>query len=239
MRLQRFLALSGVASRRASESLITSGRVKVNGAAAAQLGTKIDPEHDVIEVDGRRLKIEQKLYVLLNKPAGCLSTAMDDRGRPTVSDLVADLPERVYPVGRLDMDTEGIILMTNDGELCYRLAHPRYGVEKVYHATVRGGPNAEAIEALRQGVDIRGIITSPARIRMIKSGDGQSILEIIIHEGRKRQVKRMCKAVGHPVLSLRRVEYGGIPLGDLKTGRYRFLTDAEAEALRRKTGLKE
>lgn len=237
MRLQRFLALSGVASRRASESLITSGRVSVNGHRVTQLGTTVDPERDTVEVDGTRATIERKLYVLLHKPAGCLSAAFDPRGRPTVSDLVADLPERVYPVGRLDLDTEGALIMTNDGELCYRLAHPRYGVEKVYHATVQGRPDKDAVEALRRGVDIRGVITSPARVRLLKTGPEKSTLEIIIHEGRKRQIKRMCKAVGHVVLSLKRVEYGGIPLGELQPGRYRHLTDAEVNDLREKTGL--
>lgn len=237
MRLQRFLALAGVASRRTSETLISSGRIKVNGTIVTQLGSVIDPERDVVEVDDRRVEIEPKLYVLLNKPAGYLTTISDERGRPTVADLVGDLPARVYPVGRLDLDTEGVLLMTNDGDLAFRLAHPRFGVEKKYHAVVAGKPGPADIQALRAGVDIGGIVTSPARVRIVKPGSRESTLEIVIHEGRKRQIKRMCKAVGHPVVRLRRVEYGGIGLGALKPGRYRLLTKKEIEHLREKVGL--
>ncbi len=237
MRLQRFLALSGVASRRASESIITSGRVRVNGIVVTQMGTQVDPDRDAIEVDGKRVLFEQKIYILLNKPSGYLTAATDERGRRTVLDLVADLPARVYSVGRLDMDTEGALLMTNDGELCYRLAHPRFGVEKVYHATVAGKPDKASIEQLRAGVDIGGVVTSPARVRLLKSEGRNSVLEITVHEGRKRQIKRMCKAIGHPVLALSRVEYGGITLGDLRPGRYRNLTDEEVQNLREQTGL--
>jgi 23S rRNA pseudouridine2605 synthase len=238
MRLQRFLALAGVASRRASETLIPSGRIKVNGKIVTQLGSVIDPERDVVEVDDRRVEIEPKLYVLLNKPAGYLTTASDERGRPTVSDLVADLPVRVYAVGRLDLDTEGVLLMTNDGDLAYRLAHPRFGVEKKYHAVVSGKPGPADIEALRAGVDIGGAVTSPARVRIVKPGSRESTLEIVIHEGRKRQIKRMCKAVGHPVVRLRRIEYGGIGPGNLKPGRYRMLTKKEVEHLQEEVGLR-
>jgi len=170
MRLQRFLALAGIASRRASETLISSGRIKVNGKIVTQPGSVIDPEQDIIEVDDRRVNVEPKLYVLLNKPAGYLTTVSDERGRPTVADLVADLPARVYPVGRLDLDTEGVLLMTNDGDLAFRLAHPRFGVDKKYHAVVAGKPGPADIEALRGGVDIGSIVTSAARVRMVKPG---------------------------------------------------------------------
>jgi len=238
MRLQRFLALAGIASRRASETLISSGRIKVNGKLVTRPGAVIDPEQDIIEVDDRRVTIEPKLYVLLNKPAGYLTTVSDERGRPTVADLVADLPARVYPVGRLDLDTEGVLLMTNDGDLAFRLAHPRFGVDKKYHAVVAGKPGPADIEALRGGVDIGGIVTSAARVRMVKPGSRESTLEIVIHEGRKRQIKRMCKAVGHPVIRLQRVEYGGIGPGSLKPGRYRMLTKKEVEHLQEKVGLR-
>ncbi|RJP20539.1 MAG: rRNA pseudouridine synthase [Candidatus Abyssobacteria bacterium SURF_5] len=237
MRLQRFLALSGVASRRASEALITSGRVSVNGRIVTRLGTNVDPQRDTVEVDGKSVQEERKLYVLLNKPAGYLTAVADARGRSTVSDLVAGLPARLYPVGRLDMDTEGVLLLTNDGDFSFRLAHPRFGVEKVYHATVAGKPGAADIEALKRGVDIGGVVTSPAKVRMFKAGSRHSTIEITIHEGRKRQVKRMCKAIGHPVIRLRRIEYGGIRLGNLKPGQHRLLTHAEIESLRRKTEL--
>jgi pseudouridine synthase len=232
MRLQRFLALAGVASRRRCEGLITSGRVKVNGEVARELGTKVDPDRDVIELDGKRVVIEKKVYVLLNKPRGYLSTVADERGRPTVSDLVKDLPFRVFPVGRLDMDTQGVILLTNDGALCHGLTHPRFGVEKVYRAEVAGKPSRQALQQLAEGVDIGGVTTSPARVKLIQAGDDRSVVEITVHEGRKRQIKRMCKAVGHPVLQLDRIEVGGLRAGSLKPGEYRLLSEAEVETLK-------
>jgi len=235
MRLQHFLALAGLASRRRSEKLIAAGRISVNGQVVSAMGTKVDPGRDVVKVDGERVDIEDKVYVLLNKPAGCLSAVGDVRGRPTVCELVADLPVRVYPVGRLDMDTEGVLLMMNDGPLCYRLTHPRFGVEKVYRVEVQGRPSQEALESLREGVDIRGGITSPAKVKLISSRGGSSVIEISIHEGRKRQVKRMCKAVGHAVVSLKRIDFGGIRLGNLRPGEYRLLSDSEVAKLKRKT----
>ena len=235
MRLQHFLALTGLASRRRSEKLITAGRIFVNGQVVSKLGTRVDPERDVVEVDGERVEIEEKVYVLLNKPAGCLSSVKDSRGRPTVNELVADVPAHVYPVGRLDMDTEGVLLMMNDGVLCYRLTHPRFGVEKVYHAEVLGKPSGKALEEMRRGVDIDGARTSPARVRLTGSRGDSSTLEIGIHEGRKRQVKRMCKAVGHAVVGLKRVEFGGIRLGNLKSGEYRLLSRSEVAKLKKMT----
>ncbi len=238
MRLQRFLALAGVASRRRSESLIVAGRVTVNGNVVQALGTSVDPERDTVEVDDKRIDMEKKVYVVLNKPRGYLSSVEDSRGRPTVSELVSDLSVRLYPVGRLDMDTEGVLLMTNDGELCHRLTHPRFGVEKTYHAEVVGKPSQKALGKLREGVDLRGVTSSPARVRIVRSKQSRSVLEIVIHEGRKRQVKRMCKAVGHPVVSLRRVEFGGIRSGKLKPGEYRLLSEPEVASLKEKTILK-
>lgn len=237
MRLQRFLALAGVASRRRSESLIAAGRVTVNGNVVQKLGTSVDPERDIVEVDDKRIEVEKKVYVVLNKPRGYLSSIADSRGRPTVSELVSDLSVRLYPVGRLDMDTEGVLLMTNDGELCHRLTHPRFGVEKTYRAEVVGKPSQKALEKLRKGVDLGGITSSPARVRLIRPVQVRSILEIVIHEGRKRQVKRMCKAVGHPVVSLRRVEFGGIRSGKLRPGQYRLLSDSEVAGLKKKSSL--
>ena len=232
MRLQHFLALAGVASRRQCEHIMTAGRVRLNGRVARELGTKVNPEEDIIEVDGKRVEIQKKMYVLLNKPKGYLTAAADSRGRHTVGELVADLPVRVYPVGRLDMDTDGVLLMTNDGELSYRLMHPRFGVEKVYHAEVAGNPSKEALEALRAGVDIGGLTTSPARVRLTKSIKKGALLEISVHEGRKRQIKRMCKAVGYPVVNLTRIEFGGLRAGNLKPSQYRLLSDSEVASLK-------
>lgn len=234
MRLQRFLALAGVASRRHSEELVAAGRVRVNGRIIRKLGTTVDPERDVVEVDGERIEAEEKLYILLNKPRGYLSSVTDPRGRPTVSELTVGLPARLYPVGRLDMDTEGVLLMTNDGELCHRLTHPRFGVEKTYRAEVVGKPSRDAIGRLRRGLKIGGEKTWPARVRLLSSRRGRSTLEITIHEGRKRQVKKMCEIVGHPVTRLERVEFGGIRLGGLKPGQYRALSDSEIASLKKK-----
>jgi pseudouridine synthase len=237
MRLQHFLALAGVASRRHSEDLIRAGRVRVNGQPVTALGVKIDPERDAVEVDGTAVEFEKKVYVLLNKPRGCLSSVTDSRGRPTVTDLVTAVSARLYPVGRLDADTEGLLLLTNDGELCHRLTHPRYGIEKTYRAEVVGVPSNEALDALRQGVEIEDGKTSPAKVKVIESDRKHTRLEIVIHEGKKRQVKRMCAAVGHKVVSLRRVAFGGIRLGTLKPGTYRFLTDSEVAWLQQKADL--
>lgn len=237
MRLQHFLALAGVASRRQCEKIMNAGRVRVNGQVVRELGIKVNPERDIIEVDGKRVEIQKKMYVLLHKPKGYLTAAADSRGRHTVGELVVDLPVRVYPVGRLDMDTDGVLLMTNDGELGYRLMHPRFGVEKVYHAEVAGNPSKEALETLRRGVDIGGVTTSPARVRLIKSIKKSALLEISVHEGRKRQIKRMCKAVGHPVVNLARIEFGGLRAGNLKPGQYRILSEPEVINLRKALSL--
>jgi pseudouridine synthase len=238
MRLQRFLAIAGVASRRRGEQLIAAGRVVVNGRVIQTPGSTVDPDRDIVEVDGERIETEKKVYLLLNKPGGYLSAVTDARGRPTVSELTADLPARLYPVGRLDMDTEGALLMTNDGELCHRLTHPKFGVEKTYHARVRGKPSNAALLKLRKGIDIGEGRTSPARVRLLDVKGSLSRLEIIIHEGRKRQIKRMCKAIGHPVVGLKRVEFAGVRLGRLKPGEYRPLSRAEVSKLKRTARIK-
>jgi pseudouridine synthase len=232
MRLQRFLAIAGVASRRRGEQLIADGRVAVNGKIVRKPGSTVEPERDIVEVDGERIETEEKVYVLLNKPGGYLSAVTDARGRPTVSELTAGLPARLYPVGRLDMDTEGALLMTNDGELCHRLTHPKFGVEKTYHATVRGKPSNAALLKLRKGIDIGEGKTSPARVRLLGAKGSLSRIEITVHEGRKRQIKRMCKTIGHPVARLRRIEFAGMRLGRLKPGEYRQLSRAEVAKLK-------
>jgi len=236
-RLQKVLAQAGVASRRRAEELITAGRVKVNGETVRVLGTKVNPS-DQIEVDGRLLERgTASRYYVLNKPAGVITTARDEYGRPTVLGLVKGIPGRVYPVGRLDYDTAGLLLLTDDGELTYRLTHPRFGVAKTYIAGVHGPVPEAALARLRQGIELEDGKTAPARVRKLSGGpDGLELLEITIHEGRNRQVRRMCEAVGHPVVTLERVKFG--PLGlDVPRGSYRPLSAQEILALRRAAGL--
>jgi 23S rRNA pseudouridine2605 synthase len=225
MRLNAWLARAGVASRRAADELIKAGRVTVNGEPG-ELNTFVAAS-DVVRLDGRVLAPQRLAYVLLHKPAGVVTTASDPHGRPTVVGLV-DLPERVVPVGRLDADTTGVILLTNDGGLAHRLAHPRYGVEKTYEVEVEGDPSGDSLRRLAEGVDLDDGRTAPARARRL----GPSRIELTIHEGRKHQVKRMCAAVGHPVRRLHRGRYAGLALEGLDPGRWRELTLAEVEALR-------
>jgi 23S rRNA pseudouridine2605 synthase len=227
-RLQKILAQAGLGSRRACEELIAAGRVRVNGEVAT-LGTRVDPEVDAIEVDGARIGVRQGLvHYLLNKPAGVVTTASDPQGRPTVVGLVPAEP-RVYPVGRLDADTEGLLLLTNDGDLAHRLTHPSFGVDKEYLADVEGRPSRGAVRRLREGVELEDGPTAPARVSLV----GDHTLRITIHEGRNRQVRRMCEAIGHPVRRLVRVRLG--PLSDrrLPPGRWRALTQDEVRALER------
>jgi 23S rRNA pseudouridine2605 synthase len=229
VRLNAYLARAGVASRRGADELIREGRVVVNGAPG-ELNTRVR-SGDVVEVDGSRVAAQALAYVLLHKPTGVVTTASDPHGRPTVVDLV-DHPARVVPVGRLDADTTGALLLTNDGPLAHRLAHPRYGVAKVYEAEVEGVPDADALEALRTGVELEDGLTAPAEARVLRTKNGSAVLELTLHEGRKHQVKRMCAAVGHPVVRLHRGRYAGLELGDLAPGAWRELTAAEVETLR-------
>jgi 23S rRNA pseudouridine2605 synthase len=230
VRLNAFLARAGVASRRAADELIKAGRVQVNGASG-QLNTFVQA-HDVVEVDGRRVQAQPLAYVLLHKPAGVVTTARDPQGRPTVVDLV-DHEARVVPVGRLDADTTGALLLTNDGELAHRLAHPRYEVDKVYEVDVTGDPGADALAGLENGVELDDGGTAPARTRRL----GPGRLELTIHEGRKHQVKRMLEAVGHPVLRLHRPCYAGLTLAGLEPGAWRPLTGDEVARLKELVGL--
>jgi len=238
VRLQKILAGAGVASRRAAERLITEGRVSVNGAVVRELGARADAAADRIEVDGRRVRVVTRFrYLLLNKPRGCVTTRFDPQGRPTVLDLLKGVHEYVYPVGRLDYDSEGLLILTNDGDLAARLMHPRYEVEREYHARVRGTPDARTMERLARGVVIEGDRTAPADVRLVATGQGrdedQALLAITVHEGRQRQVRRMCEAVGHPVVRLRRVRIGPISDPDLVTGSWRELKASEVARLRR------
>jgi 23S rRNA pseudouridine2605 synthase len=225
VRLNAYLARAGVASRRGADELIKAGRVTVNGEPG-QLNTFV-ASRDRVEVDGRPAELQPLAYVLLHKPAGVVTTARDPQGRPTVVDLV-DHGSRVVPVGRLDVDTTGALLLTNDGELAHRLAHPRYEVEKVYLADVEGDPLEEALEQLRHGIELDDGSTAPATVRRV----GPGRVELAIHEGRKHQVKRMLAAVGHPVIKLHRSRYAGLGLQGLGPGESRELTGAEVDRLR-------
>ena len=225
MRLNAYLARAGVASRRGADELIKAGRVRVNGETG-QLNTFVGAA-DVVELDGRPLARQRLAYVLLHKPAGVVTTARDPHGRPTVVGLVGH-PARVVPVGRLDADTTGALLLTNDGPLAHRLAHPRYGVEKVYDVEVDGDPSDETLRRLAEGVDLDDGRTAPAVARRL----GRGRIELRLHEGRKHQVKRMCEAVGHPVVGLHRSRYAGLTVAGLDPGRWRELTPAEVESLR-------
>jgi 23S rRNA pseudouridine2605 synthase len=233
VRLNAYLARAGVASRRRSDELIRAGRVSVNGRPAG-LATFVGKE-DVVELDGRPLAPEPLAYVILNKPVGVVTTARDPHGRPTVVGLVRH-PRRVVPVGRLDTDTTGALLLTNDGELAHRLAHPRYEVEKVYEAEVEGSPSEDVLRLLRRGVELEDGPTAPARARVLHRQGETTVLELAIHEGRKHQVKRMCAAVGHPVRRLHRSRYAGLDVEGLRRGDWRELTPAEVDALRRRAG---
>src|ERR671916_1108115 len=231
MRLGKFLAHAGVASRRAAEEIVWERRVTVDGEVVTDPAREVDDTRTV-EVDGRRVEAEPHEVHALNKPAGVVSTARDTHGRPTVVQLVRSR-RRLYPVGRLDADTTGLILLTNDGELAERLTHPRYGLEKVYRARVRPGRvPPRALQALREGVDLDEGRTAPARVRQVAPG----VLEIAIREGRKRQVRRMCEAVGHRVVELERVAFGPLGLRGLEPGKSRRLKDAEVERLKRAAG---
>jgi 23S rRNA pseudouridine2605 synthase len=234
MRLNAFLARAGVASRRHADELIRERRVQVNGEPG-QLNTVVD-EDDVVEVDGQRVEMQPLHYVLLNKPAGVVTTADDPHGRPTVVDLVPH-EVRVVPVGRLDADTTGALLLTNDGELAHRLAHPSFGVPKVYDVDVGGSPSPDALAALRHGVDLEDGRTAPAEARIVRRGTRVSRIELTVHEGRKHQVKRMCAAVGLPVQNLHRRRYACLRLVGLEPGEWRELTPDEVAELQRMAGL--
>jgi len=233
MRLQKILAQAGVASRRAAERVIREGRVTVNGQVADQLGVQADPDTDEIRVDDRPLRLEQPVYYLLNKPAGFLTTLKDPFGRPTITAFLKGIEDRVFPVGRLDADTEGLLLLTNDGDLSARLMHPRYHVPKTYRAKVSGRPSPETLDRLSGGVIVLGDRpVNPAEVTMEKTDRDGAWLRLTLTEGRHRQVKRMCSAVGHPVKKLKRVRFGPLRLGSLPSGAIRALTSGEVAALK-------
>jgi 23S rRNA pseudouridine2605 synthase len=234
-RLQKVLAARGVASRRAAEEMILEGRVRVDGQVARELGTKVDPQRAEIRVDGKVLQRPRPRYFVLNKPRGYLTTASDPEGRRTVYDLLspADRRDRVFPVGRLDMDSEGLLLLTNDGEFANRIAHPRYRIDKEYHAFVTGHPSPGALEQIRRGgFMLDGGRTSPAQVEVLEQSGQTTLLRVIIHEGRRRQVRRIMEEIGHPVQRLRRVRLGPLTLAGLPAAGYRPLTAGELLRLR-------
>lgn len=227
-RLQKYMASCGIASRRKCEEIITSGRVKVNDIVVKELGIKVSPL-DKVYVDGKLIaQEERKVYIALNKPTGYVSTVKDERGRKTIIDLI-DIDERIYPIGRLDYDTSGLILLTNDGDIYNRIIHPREEKEKVYIAVVKGVPSKVELDNFRNGVDIGGYITAPSKIKVIRAFKECTEIEIAIHEGKNRQIRKMCSKIGHEVISLKRVRIGTIKLGSLKEGTWRFLTEEEIE----------
>ncbi|MCK4463645.1 MAG: rRNA pseudouridine synthase, partial [Candidatus Omnitrophica bacterium] len=223
-RLQVVLAQCGVCSRRKAEDFIEKGRVRVNGNVTRAKGFRVDTDKDRIEIDGRLLKEPPKTYFVLNKPKGIVTTASDEKNRITVLDLIKEKKLRIYPVGRLDKDTEGVILLTNDGDLAYRLTHPKFGVKKLYIAQIKGSLSGYVIKKLEKGVYLDGKRTSICRITSLKHTLHDTVLKIHLHEGRKRQIRRMIKKVGGKVIRLRRIEYAGINAMDLPIGRYRHLT---------------
>ncbi|WP_017415938.1 pseudouridine synthase [Clostridium tunisiense] len=231
-RLQKYMARCGVASRRKCEEIITSGRVKVDNIVVSELGAKIDCKIHVVSVNDKIIVPEEnKVYIMLNKPEGYVSTVKDEKDRNTILDLV-NVEERVYPIGRLDYDTSGLILLTNDGEVYNKIIHPRVAIDKVYIALVKGIPDNEKINRFEKGIDIGDYITAPGRCEIIKKYENSCELKIIIHEGKNRQVRRMCDAIGHPVIALKRVSIGSINLGSLPKGKWRFLSEKELEFLK-------
>lgn len=237
-RLNKIIARAGIASRRRADELISSGRVSVNGRVVTKSGSRAVWGVDTISVDDQRLPDPpKKVYVLLNKPFGYVCTLHDPQGRSIVRDLLGDLKERVYPVGRLDFDTRGLLLLTNDGELAFRLTHPRFQVPRTYKVLVEGTIASQSLKKLRKGILLDDGPTNPARVRMLKREQGRSLLRITMYEGRSREIRRMFEAVGHKTIQLIRTGYGSLSLGTLKVGRYRHLTNEEAQSLRSSIGL--
>lgn len=232
-RLQKYLANSGVASRRKCEDLILQGKIEVNGKVVTELGTKVNPERDIVKFNGREVKqVEKMVYILLNKPIGYVTTADDQFGRETVLDLVK-VKERIVPVGRLDMYTSGALILTNDGDFVYKVTHPKHEIEKTYTVTVKGIVQNSEVEQLRKGVKIDDYTTKPAKVKILKTDIEKDIsrLEITIHEGKNRQVRRMCEAVNRKVLALHRSKIGSIGVKDIELGRWRFLKESEIQKL--------
>ncbi len=238
MRLNKFLSQAGVASRREADRMITEGRVSVNNTVVEQLGVQIDPARDSVRVDGRKVKLErEEIYILLNKPAGYLVTLEDPFKRPTILDLLPRPKKRVFPVGRLDLNSEGLLLITNNGELANRLMHPRYGIKKVYEVKIKGNPPQKSLQKLEKGIHIDGKRTAPAKVIRLGSDQKRAKIRIELIEGRKREVRRMFEAIGYDLFSLKRINYAGIKIGTLKKGEWRYLKPSEIKSLKERVGL--
>lgn len=233
VRLQKYLAEAGVASRRKCEELIAQGKIEVNGQIVTVPGTKINGS-EIIKVDGREIRQEQrKVYVLLNKPAGYISTAKDQFSRKTVLDLVSTVKERIYPVGRLDYDTSGLIMLTNDGELANQLTHPKHEMQKVYRVMIEGTMSEEEMATIKTGVTIEDYKTAPANVKIIDTSKKDSIIELSIHEGKNRQIRKMFDALGHTVLRLKRIAIGPLTIEGLEEGKWRYLSKKEIEVMKK------
>jgi 23S rRNA pseudouridine2605 synthase len=234
-RLQKVLAAAGLGSRRKCEQLILAGRISVNGTVVTELGTKVNPQSDAIEIDGRPILSEKKVYVMFHKPKGVITSLSDPKGRQTVKDYLAGIRERVFPVGRLDYDSEGLLLLTNDGELANRLMHPKFGVPKTYLATVRGVPDGSKLDRLAAGIRLEDGMTQLAEVEYedVSPDMKSAVIRITMHEGRNRQVRRMFEAIGHPVERLKRIGYGPLKLERLPRGKTRYLSAEEVEELKR------
>lgn len=231
VRLQKYMAENGIASRRKSEELIAAGKVRVNGKIAA-IGDKVDPKHDKVTVSGKRVvKVKKNVYIMLHKPRGFITTMHDEMDRKCVAELIQDVPERVYPVGRLDRESEGLLLLTNDGEFANALTHPSRHVPKTYRVTVRPDVTKEQLAAFENGVEIDGRPTLPAEVRVLDKQEGRVVLEVVIYEGRNRQIRKMCEALGLEVARLKRIKIGSLKLGMLKQGEYRYLSEDEIHGL--------
>lgn len=231
VRLQKYMAENGIASRRKSEELIAAGKVRVNGKIAA-IGDKVDPKHDKVTVSGKRVvKVKKNVYIMLHKPRGFITTMHDEMDRKCVAELIQDVPERVYPVGRLDRESEGLLLLTNDGEFANALTHPSRHVPKTYRVTVRPDVTKEQLAAFENGVEIDGRSTLPAEVRVLDKQEGRVVLEVVIYEGRNRQIRKMCEALGLEVARLKRTKIGSLKLGMLKQGEYRYLSEDEIHGL--------
>lgn len=231
-RLQKVMAHAGIASRRKSEEIISQGRVKVNGQVVTEPGMKVSSE-DVLEVDGEIITSEKLVYILLNKPVGYISTVDDTHGRKTVLDLIKDVSQRIYPVGRLDLDTSGLLLLTNDGQLTYKLTHPGHEVDKTYLVEVDGYPGDYIYKKLENGIILEDGLTAPARIKNVRKKGNKTSFELTIHEGRNRQVRRMCEQIGYPVTGLKRIKIDFLTLDGLPDGKYRFLSNYEIKNLKK------
>lgn len=232
MRLQKYMAQCGIASRRKCEEMITAGRVAVNDIEIQKMGVDIQPEVDNITVDGKRIRPEvKKHYIIFNKPSGIVTTVHDQFGRKTIMSYFQDIPERIFPIGRLDYDSEGLLILTNDGELTYRLTHPKNQVKKTYIVKVKGIPTLDQLKIIQNGVILDRIKTAPADVKIMNNNENTSILEIQIHEGRNRQVRRMFELIGYSVINLRRSQIGSLSLGNLQPGEWRYLSDKEVHYL--------